>query len=87
MKYFFDRMSNLKIDFVDISYLEVCDIEQFQTIINNISVIERLAEVKDQPPYNEFFRKRPVLKWLLNRAIYELALHKMKIVEKTIIDT
>lgn len=86
MKHFFDSMSSLKINFVDINYLEACDIEQFQTIINNIGIIEQLAEVKDEPPYDEFFERRPILKWLLNRAIYELALHKMKIVEKTIIE-
>jgi hypothetical protein len=86
-KTFFDGMSKADVEkFSTIETLECCNIEQFQSLMNNIGLIEQLANLKKQLPYNEFFEHRPILKWLLNRAIYELALHKMKIVEKTIID-
>jgi hypothetical protein len=72
--------------FTDIECLEVCDSEQFESLLNNIGIIERLAVLRKSSPHKEFFERSAVFNWLLNRAIYELALHRMKIVEKTVIE-
>ena len=86
-KTFFNGMPETDIvKFSDIDSLGRCNVQQFQSLLNNIGLIERLASLKDQQPYKEFFNRRAVLHWLLDRAIYELALHKLKIVEKIIID-
>jgi hypothetical protein len=81
---FFNRDPGEK--FTDIDCLEVCNTEQFESLLNNISVIERLAVLRRFSPHKEFFEQSAVFNWLLDRAIYELALHKMKIVEKTVIN-
>jgi hypothetical protein len=70
----------------EIESLACMSLDMFRTMLNNIELIERLVKLLDQESYSDFFEAHPVKKWLLERAVYELSLYKMKITEPPIVE-